>query len=54
MGMFYVMIKIGQEVWDCLQVFEDEVYVEGKMVYDKVVLVLIDLEMLVMDGFMFM
>lgn len=51
MGLPYIMTKTGQEAWDRLQSLSDTAVNEGKTVYDKVALVLTDLEMPVMDGF---
>jgi len=51
MGTSYIMTRTGQEAWDRLQAIETEAHAEGKTAYDKVALVLTDLEMPVMDGF---
>ncbi|MCB1979057.1 MAG: chemotaxis protein [Burkholderiaceae bacterium] len=47
----YEMTKSGKEAWDRLNALADEAQAEGKTVYDKVALVLTDLEMPEMDGF---
>jgi two-component system chemotaxis response regulator CheV len=51
MGVPYIMTKTGQEAWDQLQAIQAKAVAEGKTIQDKVVLVLTDLEMPVMDGF---
>lgn len=51
MGLPYVMCKTGKEAWDQLQAMATKAQEEGKTVYDKVALVLTDLEMPEMDGF---
>jgi two-component system, chemotaxis family, chemotaxis protein CheV len=51
MGITYIMTKTGQEAWDKLQAIAETAEAEGKTVFDKVALVLTDLEMPVMDGF---
>lgn len=47
----YEMTKSGKEAWDRLNALADEAEAEGKTIYDKVALVLTDLEMPEMDGF---
>ncbi|QJE02010.1 chemotaxis protein CheV [Massilia forsythiae] len=51
MGLPYVMTKSGKEAWDQLQVIAATAEREGKTVYDRIALVLTDLEMPEMDGF---
>jgi two-component system chemotaxis response regulator CheV len=50
-GLPFVMTKTGKEAWDQLQAIAAAAEAEGKTVYDKVALVLTDLEMPEMDGF---
>ena len=52
MGLPFVMTKTGKEAWDRLHQFAREAEAEGKSVAGKVALVLTDLEMPEMDGFM--
>ncbi|MEA5097390.1 MAG: chemotaxis protein [Burkholderiaceae bacterium] len=52
MGLPYVMTKTGKEAWDKLRQIAKEAEAEGQLVTDKVALVLTDLEMPEMDGFM--
>lgn len=47
----YEMTKSGKEAWDRLNALADAAEAEGKTVFDKVALVLTDLEMPEMDGF---
>ncbi len=47
----YEMTKSGKEAWQRLNALADEAEAEGKTIYDKVALVLTDLEMPEMDGF---
>lgn len=47
----YEMAKSGQEAWDRLNALAEAAEAEGKTIYDKVALVLTDLEMPEMDGF---
>lgn len=47
----YIMTKSGQEAWDKLQALHAEALAQGKSIYDKVAMVLSDLEMPEMDGF---
>jgi len=51
MGLPYFMAKSGKEAWDQLNTIAGAAEAEGKSVYDKVALVLTDLEMPEMDGF---
>lgn len=47
----YIMTKSGQEAWDRLKAMSEDAESQGKTIYDKVALVLTDLEMPEMDGF---
>lgn len=47
----FIMTKSGKEAWDRLESIASAAQAEGKTVYDKVALVLTDLEMPEMDGF---
>ena len=47
----YEMTKSGKEAWDRLNALANAAEAEGKTIYDKVALVLTDLEMPEMDGF---
>ena len=51
MGLPFIMCKTGKEAWDHLQAISDKAEAEGKTVYDRIALVLTDLEMPEMDGF---
>lgn len=51
MGAPFVMTKTGKEAWERLQTIANAAEAEGQTVYDKVALVLTDLEMPEMDGF---
>jgi two-component system chemotaxis response regulator CheV len=51
LGLPFVMTKSGREAWDQLNSIATSAESEGKSVYDKVALVLTDLEMPEMDGF---
>jgi two-component system chemotaxis response regulator CheV len=51
MGLPFVMTKSGKEAWDQLNAIAAGAEAEGRSVYDKVALVLTDLEMPEMDGF---
>jgi two-component system chemotaxis response regulator CheV len=51
MGVPYIMTKTGKEAWDQLNTISAGAEAEGKSVYDKVAMVLTDLEMPEMDGF---
>jgi two-component system chemotaxis response regulator CheV len=51
MGLPFIMCKTGKEAWDQLQAVSDKAEAEGKTVYDRIALVLTDLEMPEMDGF---
>lgn len=52
LGAEYIITKTGQEAWDTLGRIADEAQKEGVRTRDKVALVLTDLEMPEMDGFM--
>lgn len=47
----FEMMKSGKEAWDRLNALAQQAQTEGKTIYDKVSLVLSDLEMPEMDGF---
>jgi len=51
MGLPFIMTKSGKEAWDQLNTIANAAETEGKSVYDRVALVLTDLEMPEMDGF---
>ncbi|GAB3433667.1 chemotaxis protein [Massilia solisilvae] len=51
MGLPFIMTKTGREAWDQLSAIAASAEAEGKTVYDKVALVVTDLEMPEMDGF---
>lgn len=51
MGLPFIMTKSGKEAWDQLNALASSAEAEGKTVYDKVALLLTDLEMPEMDGF---
>jgi two-component system chemotaxis response regulator CheV len=51
MGLPFIMTKTGKEAWDQLNAMAGAAEAEGKTVYDKVALLLTDLEMPEMDGF---
>jgi two-component system chemotaxis response regulator CheV len=51
MGLPFVMTKSGKEAWEQLQAIAAGAEAEGKTVYDRVAVVLTDLEMPEMDGF---
>jgi len=51
MGVQFVALKNGREVWDRLASLHGEAIAQGKRARDKVALVLTDLEMPEMDGF---
>jgi two-component system chemotaxis response regulator CheV len=51
MGVQYVMTKSGKEAWERLQAIASAAEAKGESVYDKVAMVLTDLEMPEMDGF---
>jgi two-component system chemotaxis response regulator CheV len=51
MGVPYIMTKTGKEAWDQLNSIAAGAEAEGKTVYDKVAMLLTDLEMPEMDGF---
>ncbi|HTH73242.1 MAG TPA: chemotaxis protein [Trinickia sp.] len=52
LGAEYIIAKTGQEAWDTLRRIADDAQKEGVRTRDKVALVLTDLEMPEMDGFM--
>ena len=47
----FIMTKSGKEAWEMLESISESMVAEGKTIYDKVSLVLTDLEMPEMDGF---
>jgi two-component system, chemotaxis family, chemotaxis protein CheV len=51
LGLPVIMTKTGKEAWDQLNAIAGIAEAEGKTVYDKVAMVLTDLEMPEMDGF---
>jgi two-component system chemotaxis response regulator CheV len=51
MGLPFIMTKTGKEAWDQLNAIAGAAEAEGKTVYDKVAMLLTDLEMPEMDGF---
>ena len=51
-GADYEMAKTGEEAWNRLQKLADKAQAQGKRVRDTIALVLTDLEMPEMDGFM--
>jgi two-component system chemotaxis response regulator CheV len=51
MGVPYIMTKTGKEAWDQLHSLAAGAEAEGKSVYDRVAMLLTDLEMPEMDGF---
>lgn len=51
MELPFVMTKTGKEAWEKLQSMQAQAQAEGKTIYDKVAVVLTDLEMPEMDGF---
>ncbi|WP_324780793.1 chemotaxis protein [Thiobacillus sedimenti] len=51
MGLPFLMCKNGKDAWDQLQAIAAKSEQEGQTVYDRVALVLTDLEMPEMDGF---
>jgi two-component system chemotaxis response regulator CheV len=51
MGLPFIMTKSGKEAWDQLNAIAGSAEAEGKTVYDKVAMILTDLEMPEMDGF---
>ena len=51
MGLPFVMTKSGKEAWEHLNHIADLAEGEGRSVYDRVAMVLTDLEMPEMDGF---
>jgi two-component system chemotaxis response regulator CheV len=52
LGLDYIMAKTGQEAWNLLREIASDVQEQGGRVRDKIALVLTDLEMPEMDGFM--
>ncbi|MDL2353647.1 MAG: chemotaxis protein [Pseudomonadota bacterium] len=50
-GLPFIMTKTGKEAWDQLHSIAEQAEAEGKSVYDKVAMVLTDIEMPEMDGF---
>jgi two-component system, chemotaxis family, chemotaxis protein CheV len=52
LGAEYIIAKTGQEAWDTLNRIAREAQEEGVRARDKIALVLTDLEMPEMDGFM--
>ena len=51
LGLPFEMMKSGQEAWNRLIALDQQAKTEGKTLYDKVCLMLSDLEMPEMDGF---
>jgi two-component system chemotaxis response regulator CheV len=51
MGIPFIMTKTGKEAWEQLNAIAGAAEAEGRTVYDKISLVLTDLEMPEMDGF---
>lgn len=51
MGLPFIMTKSGKECWDQLNTIAAAAESEGRTVYDRVAMVLTDLEMPEMDGF---
>lgn len=51
MGLPFIMTKTGKECWEQLNAIAASAESQGKSVYDKVAVVLTDLEMPEMDGF---
>jgi two-component system chemotaxis response regulator CheV len=51
LGAEFIMVKSGKEAWDKLNAIDEACTKEGKIVTDKVAMVLTDLEMPEMDGF---
>ena len=51
MGLPFIMTKSGKDAWEQLNAIAGAAEAEGKSVYDRVALVLTDLEMPEMDGF---
>ena len=50
-GLPFIMTKSGKQAWDQLHSIAQQAEAEGKTIYEKVALVLTDLEMPEMDGF---
>jgi two-component system chemotaxis response regulator CheV len=51
MGLPFIMVKSGKEAWEQLNAIAASAEAEGKTIYDRVAMVLTDLEMPEMDGF---
>jgi two-component system chemotaxis response regulator CheV len=51
MGLPFIMTKSGKEAWDQLNIIANQAEADGRSVYDRVAMVLTDLEMPEMDGF---
>ena len=51
MGLPFIMAKSGKEAWEQLNAIANAAEAEGRTVYDRVAMVLTDLEMPEMDGF---
>ncbi|MGZ3181624.1 MAG: chemotaxis protein [Telluria sp.] len=51
LGAEFIMVKSGKEAWDKLNAIQAACEKEGKIITDKVAMVLTDLEMPEMDGF---
>ncbi|WP_426115890.1 chemotaxis protein [Massilia sp. PWRC2] len=51
MGLPFIMTKTGKEAWDQLHAIATQAEADGHSIYDRVALVLTDLEMPEMDGF---
>jgi two-component system chemotaxis response regulator CheV len=51
MNLPFIMTKTGKQAWEQLHTMAQQAEAEGKTIYDKVALVLTDLEMPEMDGF---
>lgn len=52
MGVPFIMTKSGQEAWDKLLTLSDDCESKGQHITDRIAMVLTDLEMPEMDGFM--
>ena len=51
MGAPFIMTKTGKEAWEMLLTLHEQAKAEGQTIYDKVAVVVTDLEMPEMDGF---